>query len=289
MADEFSRFHPIVNILFFFSVPVLAMLRMQAGLTVISLGSAAIYYFYLKGTSGLKYFGVILVMFLLTVMINPLFSHKGADLLFYLPTGNPVTKESVLYGIFMGIMLCGTLLCFSCMNLVVTQDQWIEFAGRWIPHFALLLSMIFSFIPKYTRQIQKIHLAGKAVNGEPLGKKAKLKNAFLTFSIATTCALENSVDTVNSMRARGYGSGKRTTFHRYRITVRDGITIAWILCCGILVVTGLVGGRTGTLYYPYYVVWGDAVTYSAYFLLCMTPLGINGREALRWRRLKFKI
>ena len=41
---------------------------------------------------------------LLMMVINPLFSHEGATMLFYLKDGNPVTLESILYGV--GSVLC---------------------------------------------------------------------------------------------------------------------------------------------------------------------------------------
>jgi energy-coupling factor transport system permease protein len=288
-VDEFSNFHPIINMIFYITVLGLTMFQMQAGLIVVSFFSALIYHFYLKGRSGLKYLAMIVGVFLATAIINPLFSHKGVTLLFYLPTGNPVTLESLIYGGSLAIMVCGTLLWFSSLNAIVTQDKLIEIVGRIFPHFALLLSMIFRFVPKYTRQIRKIHFAQKALGKQNAGWKNRLKNGFETFSITTTWALENSVDTADSMRARGYGMGKRSTFHNHQFQFRDYVVLVWILCWTAVVFVEKIAGRIETVYYPFYVVKGELFTYGAYLLLCLTPILINMEEALRWYRSKSKI
>jgi energy-coupling factor transport system permease protein len=40
-----------------------------------------------------------------TAWLNPLFNHAGVTLLFYLPGGNPVTLESMVYGLAAATML----------------------------------------------------------------------------------------------------------------------------------------------------------------------------------------
>lgn len=40
-----------------------------------------------------------LALFVLTAAVNPAFSHEGRTILRYLPSGNPLTLESVLYGL----------------------------------------------------------------------------------------------------------------------------------------------------------------------------------------------
>ena len=99
MKDEFSRFHPLVNLIFYLVVLGLTMFQMQLGLVLISIFSALAYYFCLKGREGVKYLLIVSFVFFVSSFINPLFSHRGGTLLFYLFTGNPVTLESIIYGI----------------------------------------------------------------------------------------------------------------------------------------------------------------------------------------------
>ena len=53
---------------------------------------------------------------LLMMVINPLFSHEGATMLFYQKDGNPVTLESILYGVGSGIMLACVVSWFSVFH-----------------------------------------------------------------------------------------------------------------------------------------------------------------------------
>ena len=41
---------------------------------------------------------VALPVLLLAALVNPAFNHAGVTILIYLPSGNPLTLESILYG-----------------------------------------------------------------------------------------------------------------------------------------------------------------------------------------------
>lgn len=288
MKDEFSRRHPMVNIIFYLCILGLTMFQMQAGLILLSFFCALIYHLYLKRSAGIRYLFVVMGIFLISLIINPLFSHKGATLLFYLPTGNPVTKESLIYGVAAAIMIAGALLWFSSMNEIITSDKIIEFVGRGLPHFALLLSMIFRFIPMFSNQIRKVYFTQQALGANTKGIRNRIKLGVRVFSITTTWALEHSVDTADSMKSRGYGSGKRTTYHNYRLTCQDLFLILWILIGTGYIVCRIFQGDSYTYYYPYIEVKGDITTYIVFFLLCMTPMMVNGKEELEWHRLQLK-
>lgn len=293
MTDEFSRFHPLVNLIFYAAVLGITMFQMQAVLIVISLICGGIYHFFLKKSHGLKYMGVLTAVFVLSACINPLFSHRGGTLLFYLFTGNPVTFESIVYGIAAAAILCAVLLWFSTFNVIVTEDKLLAGIGRVFPHTAMLITMIFRFVPKFTKQGKAVISAEKALNMQSESTKNKLwsriKMQADIFSITTTWALENSVDTADSMKARGYGSGKRTSYNNYKIEARDIIVIIWILIMTFFVCTGIITGRAATYYYPYISMNNDYIVYITYASLCMTPVIINVWEDLRWRRLRSKI
>ena len=72
---------------------------------------------------------------LLTALINPIFNHEGVTILGYLPSGNPVTQESVIYGICAALMIVSVICHFSCYNEVMTSDKFIYIFGK-ISNFA---------------------------------------------------------------------------------------------------------------------------------------------------------
>ncbi len=115
-------------------------------------------------------------------------------------------------------MLVSVLNWFSCYQVVMTSDKFIYLFGKAIPAMSLILSMVLRFVPKFKNQIVKISNAQKCIgrdvtNGNML---MKAKHGMKILSIMTTWALENSVETADSMKSRGYGLRGRNNFSIYR-------------------------------------------------------------------------
>ena len=85
----------------------------------------------------------------LAALVNPAFNHEGATILTYLPSGNPLTMESMFYGVAAAVMLASVVLWFSSYNEVMTSDKFVYLFGRIIPALSLVLSMALRFIPKF--------------------------------------------------------------------------------------------------------------------------------------------
>ena len=102
-------------------------------------------------------------------------------------------------------------------------------------------------------------------------------------------AAENAVEQADSMKARGFGVKRRTSYSNYKMETRDWVLIWYILVLAAVVITGLATDRMYTYYYPYFVIKNNAIGYICYNLLCMIPILINIREEIRWHRLKSKI
>ena len=287
MKDEFARFHPLVNLIFYIVVLGITMFQMQLGLVLISLCSALVYFFCLKKSEGAGYLLVVIGIFFISSLINPLFSHRGNTLLFYLFTGNPVTLESILYGMVSSAIICGMLLWLSTFHQVMEMERLLGAIGKIMPHIALLITMILRFIPKYTKHQKEVSRYNEA--GEERSLTEKIKRGSKIFSITTTWALENSIYTADSMKARGFGVKRRTSYSNYRIEGRDMVVIVWIVVLAGCVIRMLQGEELYTYYYPYMVNKNNILVYVLYALLCLTPVLINIREEIRWHRLKSKI
>lgn len=319
MTDEFSRYHPVVNLIFYLLVLGTTMLQMSVGLVFISLFSAVVYYFMLKKTEGLKYCTVVVGIIIVSAIINPLFSHKGGTLLFYLFTGNPVTLESIIYGLISAIIIGAMLLWFSTFNQVMGVERILGAIGKVLPNVSLLITMIMRFIPQYTRHQRKVSMVNK-VNKRNYGEKINLlnrektekenviearkkqknkngidkiidsiKEGSRTFSITTTWALENSIYTADSMKARGFGTGRRTNYSNYKFQKRDYLLMGWLVILWLVVVFSLEREKVYTYYYPFIQVKNNVVVYLIYGLLCLTPVLINVKEEIRWLILKSRI
>ena len=81
--DTFSGYHPLINFTYFVIVIGIAMFYMHPVLLAISLAGSLAYAVYLKGRRTVKVFLFgMLPACLLMMIINPLFSHEGATMLF---------------------------------------------------------------------------------------------------------------------------------------------------------------------------------------------------------------
>ncbi len=286
MIDEFGRFHPTSNLIFFIAVIAFSTFWMQAGMIAVSFVCATVYYFMLKRSEGLKYFVMVLISMLIAAMINPLFSHRGRTTLFYLPTGNPVTFESIMFGLCAGIILGEVLLWFSIFNNIMEDDKWTSTIGRIAPTIAMIITMVFRFVPKYTRFAKS---TGDIQKANSFNSGRKIQNGIHVYSITATWALETSIDTADSMKARGYGKGKRTKYNNYRFELRDLIFVLWVVLLSATILSFAKFDKIHTFFYPTLRNKESIIVLVAYIVLCLTPILINIWEKLRWHISRSRI
>lgn len=296
IIDSFSSFHPIVNFTYFSAVIIFSMFFMHPVFLGIAFVSSFVYSVMLKGKKAVK-FNMLYMMPLLLFMaiINPTFNHQGVTILFYLKGGNPITLESILFGVASACMFVTVILWFSCYNAVMTSDKFIYLFGRIIPGLSLILSMVLRFVPRYTAQIKVISNAQKCVGRDVTQGNviAKARNGIKILSIMTTWALENAIETADSMRARGYGLPKRTSFSIFRFDNRDKVTFAVMAGLIVIVLIGAVTGENTMRFFPSIktinITIFSLVIYTAYFILCILPVIINIMEEIKWKYIVSRI
>lgn len=268
------------------------MFFMHPASLLISLCGAVVYSLYLNGRKALRFqLMFMLPMLLMAAFVNPAFQHEGATILTYLPSGNPLTLESIVYGLAAAVMLVSVVIWFSCYNAVMTSDKFVYLFGRVIPALSLVLSMTLRFVPKFKAQLAVVSDAQRCIgrdvaNGTVL---QRVKNAITIMSIMITWALENAIETADSMKSRGYGLPGRTAFSIYRFDERDRMALLWLGFCGLYILAGWAAGGLFWSYYP--VLRGVApgafpVSFQLVYLgLCFTPVIIDVYEDIKWRGL----
>ena len=296
MKDSFSTYHPLINFLYFALVLVFAMFLMHPVCLAISCMSAFAYSVYLNKRKAIR-FGVrvLLPMMLFTALLNPAFNHEGVNILAYLPSGNPLTFESIAYGVAAAVMMMAVMNWFSCFNVVMTADKFVYLFGRAIPALSLILSMSLRFVPRFKAQIKVVANAqrciGRDVSSGNILQRAR--HGIRILSIMVTWALENAIETADSMKSRGYGLAGRTAFSIFRFDRRDRLALAYLLAIGVYVI---IGAGQGGMYFRYFpTVKGvdlspyTASMFAAYAALCLLPLILNVREDFKWKVIRSKI
>lgn len=296
MKDEFSTFHPIVNFAYFTGVILFGMFFLHPILLGIAMISAFTYSVMLNGkrTIRINLFYMVPMMLLMS-LLNPAFNHEGMTILFYLKNGNPITLESILYGIAAACMFVTVILWFSCYNAVMTSDKFIYLFGRIIPSLSLILSMVLRFVPRYAAQVKVISKAQKCIGRDVSQGNIlrRAKNGIHIVSIMTTWALENAIETADSMKSRGYGLPNRTSFSLFRFDNRDKAVFAVIMGLVTIVLAGSAAGESTMRFFPSIkaakVSFSAIIVYCAYFILCILPAFINIMEGVKWRHIESKI
>jgi len=294
--NEFKTYHPIVNFTYFVFVIGFSCFFMHPLCLGISLMSGFAYSMMLKGTKQIKTNLIYtLPMLLLMALINPLFNHEGVTIIGYFSSGNPLTFESIIYGLCTATMIASVICHFSCYNEIMTSDKFIYLFGKIIPGLSLIISMTLRFIPKFAHQLKVVTNAqkclGRDISCGNIIKRGKCGINIL--SIMTTWSLENAIETADSMKSRGYGIPGRTAFSIFTFDKRDKKTLICILILGIYTFVGnLLGGMSFTYFPSIQTAEFSAFRLSvfvAYLLLCICPIIIELWEVRKWKVLKSKI
>jgi energy-coupling factor transport system permease protein len=259
----------------------------------VSFFSSLIYSIKLNGKTAVKFnFYYMIPVMLISAAFNPIFVHEGATVLAYFFNGNPLTLESIVYGAASSAMLVSVIIWFSCFNYVMSSDKLIFLFGRIMPGMSLIISMVLRLVPKYKAQIKNI-ANGQRCIGRDISKGRMIDRArygLKILSIMLTWALENGVDTADSMKSRGYGLRGRTSFSNYRFDSRDKKAVFAMFIIGIVLIYGMTLGYTSIRFYPTVkMAEFTNVSFTVYIffgILCCMPVIIDFGEELKWKYLK---
>lgn len=292
---EFKTYHPIVNFTYFVFVIGFSMFFMHPVCLCMSLICGFTCLMMLKGKKGIKSLAYILPVLITAAIMNPAFNHAGVTVLGYLPSGNPLTLESIMYGLAAGAMLASVICWFSCYSEVMTSDKFIYLFGKIIPSLSLILSMTLRFVPKFSAQLKTVANAQKCMNRDTSDGSVvrRAKHGLTILSAMVTWSLENAIETADSMKSRGYGLPGRTAFSIFTFDKRDRNALLFILVSGIYIIIGSVAGSISFRYFPSVKTGGFSPygisVFSVYFLLCICPVIIELWEVRKWKVLRSKI
>ena len=288
-SNAFSHFHPLSLAVYLIAVMLITMFCFHPVILLLSLLGGILFFVRLTGiASFIKECRFYLPFFVVVAASNPLFSHNGVTVLFFL-NGNPVTLESVLYGVDLAAMLLAVVFWSKCWSAVMTSDKLLFLFGKPLPKLSLVLSMSLRYIPLFKNKWTEMRDAQTALGYfSESGFLSKLRGYVRIFSALVTWSLENTVETGMSMTARGYGLQNRTNYSLFRFRRRD---IFLLLITLALTASAIVGIATGALAYGFYPAvsvpqGGSAILFYILFgALALLPFAEEVREALTWRYL----
>lgn len=284
--DAFSDCHPAVAFVYFVGAIGFGVTIQHPAYLLAGVLGALSYYLLLKGKQGWKLPLGLLPLFLFLTAVNPLFNTQGERILFSV-CGRPYTLEALLYGAAIAGIFVVMSLWFGCYNEVMTSDKFTGLFGGLIPGLSLLLVMVLRMIPSLMRKAGQISGARRSIGKGDEGDR--VMDGMTVLSALTSFALEGSVVTADSMRSRGYGVSRRTSFQLYRMTGRDWAVLALALVLGALVLAGGFRGSLSAGFTPELSVPPVDMTLAAYGGYLLIPTLFHLKEAVLWHIFRSRI
>ena len=289
----FGSINPAVVFAYFLCVTVSGIFTLNPIISVISLAGALLLWAVLPVAKNKRTHIYPVLLTLFCAVGNPLFSHNGETVLLVI-NNNPITLQSTLYGLFIGIMLSAAVYWFSSFSLIVSSDKIIYTLGFISQKAALVLTMALRFVPLYIRKARQINGTQKALG---LYKDetviTRFRGGVRVFSVLKTNMIEKTIITSDSMAARGYTGGKRSGYPLFKFTFKDAAFLAVTVFLTLLAAVPQAKGALDFNFYPHIDITfygvSSVAAYTGYALLCLCPSVYEGSDRLKWHYLISRI
>ncbi len=288
-----SRYNPFVVSVNFILTAIIGLFNLNPILSIEFLAGALILYYMGGYCENKKLYRFIIITFTGCALLNPVFSHNGKTVLFFV-NNNPITLESFIYGIFMGITVSATVYWFAVYTQLMTSDKVIYTVGKISKKSALVFAMSLRFVPMFINQYKEITASQKALG---LYKDetifSRIKATARVTDILLTNIIEKTIITADSMEARGYSFSNHTAYNLFRLNKKDYVLLFTTILLFVICIFATAKRNFSFNFYPEIsVVLKSRLSiagYISYGLICICPSIIEGGEKLRWHYLRSKI
>lgn len=293
-VEAFGTFHPAITFGFFVGAIVLSVFVQNPVWLIICDACAAAYYLCVRGRAGWKLVVGMVPIFIVLLVLNPLFNTMGNTVLFRYFGERPFTLEALYFGMQTASMFVAIMLWFGSYNRVMSSDKFTYLFGGLAPSITLVLTMILRLVPSYIRKAGQISTTRECIglSMREGNMKQRAYGGIAVLNALTTWALESSIITADSMRSRGYGSGspvgiKRTQFANYRVCTRDVVLAMVMLALLVVSFVSIASGCASAQFIP--AVIFPLITplsimgFCAFSVFLALPTVIDIKERISWR------
>lgn len=287
----FRSLHPFAVLVYYAGGITFGMLLFHPVLLAAAWLAAMLVNVHLDGGREWRKWSIPMVVgFFLIMVTNPILSHRGRTVITY--WGDmPLTLESVVYGVTLAMSIMFVLTLFVSYRLVMTEQKFLFLFARVSPKAALVAMMATGLVPRLRRRMGELMLVqrtrGVTVTEGSLAVRARNGARIVGTLLAWT--LEDALQTADSMQARGYGTGPRSSYLGYRFRARDGWTLGGLLVCAAGVIAAWGVGHGMMEIYPrlgsFGLSMGDVAAMVSYIGFLIMPLGLEWRDRRAWRIL----
>lgn len=274
--DSFAKRHPVVILGYYVIAFMLMLLIGHPLLFAVTAGMMFVNRFLqVGGRQSMRSFFYSIGTFLLCLIINPLFNHRGVTLVCQLGDMR-ITREAILYGGHMALLLLASLFLFACFSQVMTAEKIMSLTGKRLPSFSMLFTMILRTVPKVRHDFQTMT--------ELHGNRPKVWSALLGV------IMEESAERSIAMKYKRYGEKKRSHYFERKLDTQD-----WLMVVCLISMLGYFGwriaaGMPSVRYFPSLHI--DAISrweWCLYIFYMGLPVWLRGKEECKWFLWKRKI
>lgn len=254
MAGLFKKCrHPFVTFLNFAAVICLTVAVKNPVYLCVSFISGLALNLVIKNFSGLVTVLKLLPFFVFLSCLNPLVSHYGQTVLFYVlgDAEKPFTLEALCWGLNSAFMMVTVVMWCLAFSKILTAEKLTYIFAPLFPSLSVMFVMILRLIPFFQRRSVEISEGRKGLGLDSGGGFfKKLKEKFIVLTAVTSSTLEDGTYTAQSMVERGWGRTRRTSFINYRFRFADFIVMAAaVIFCGVCI-AGIIKGAGAFSVYP---------------------------------------
>ena len=288
MKPRFDRFHPFVTFLFYAGAVSLMVLMLHPLFLLISIAIIVLVNILHDRMNGLRRWSYFMIItFLLMLMMNPLFNERGRHLLFEI-NQHRVTEEAVVYGGMNALSIIGIIALFVSYNVIMTPNKLLFLFAKLLPQFAVLLMLTLRFIPLMRRRLEEIAVVqrSKGLSVSHGSWRSRVKTGLLYVQTLLTFSLEEAIQTADSMKARGYGEGTRSSYQYFKINYRDVMALLYLVSLFGFIVCGWFFGFGVLTVYPIMESWHlslmDLLVLICYSMFLSFPILVEAGGIFRW-------
>lgn len=285
---QLKNSHPVALILYYLVlICVLTLLKDPILLLFCFLVMLLIGMQYLLGSQLVSEMYFIVAITLLTVITTVFFYHNGVTPLFYV-NDQAVTFEVIVYAVALSVLFGALWLIIQLIIATLPSSSIIYVFTKILPALGVFMAMCIRFIPELKARYQAVIEAQNAIGylSSPsffevmrLKMKIALESLYWTF--------EKSMKKAMMMSVRGFSSGKRSSYKKYRFQATDRILV--IMACSVAIYYSVTFSTSTYYYFPALKAMTLYREQLPYLLLILLPLGIEWKGWIQWYYYKSKM
>ncbi len=163
----------------------------------------------------------------LSTVLNFVSAHLGATVLFALPAGipaigGPYTLEALAAGAVGGLTLCAAILAAASLSLLTEPQEVIDALPGVLSRTGTAVAASLNLVPSVARSFVEVSEVQRMRGWRPRGPRSL---AEVVVPVVLT-SVEASIQLAESMEARGFGSGRRTSIASHSLVASDWCVVA---------------------------------------------------------------